>query len=316
MPNFPKPKFAFQYTVANEIQNLRAHKVARAIPNKSASTLLVATWNIANFGTQERRDQDKRLIAEILSWFDIIAIQEVKDNFGDLMDVQQMMGAGYRVLMSDIAGNDERLAFLYDQNKVVLQEKVGEIAIPPKDLPKIKLPGITKKFDGFDRTPYLAAWQAGALSFLLVNVHLFFGSDAKKDVQRRALETFAVARWADLRINSSFVFTRDMIVLGDFNMPKAEPGDPIFTALTKRGLHLAPHTAKIGSTTASDNEYDQIAFLPSETQADFTGQKGVFDYDKVIFPALWGTGNNKKNFNAYLRYYMSDHRPMWMEFRI
>lgn len=37
--------------------------------------------------------------------------------------------------------------------------------------------------------------QVGQTSFVFVNVHLFFGSDkAKKDMDRRSLETFAVAR--------------------------------------------------------------------------------------------------------------------------
>jgi endonuclease/exonuclease/phosphatase family metal-dependent hydrolase len=315
MPDFPKPAFPFQYTVSDEIGHLRQHKVARGIPAKSPSTLLLATWNIANFGTQDRRDQDKQLLAEILSWFDIIAVQEVKDNFGDLMDVQHILGPSYRVLMSDTAGNDERLAFLYDQNKVVLQEKVGEISIPQSDLQFIKLPGNSAVFKAFDRTPYLAAWQAGTFSFLLVNVHLFFGSASPANVDRRALETYAVARWADLRIHSPFVFTRDMIVLGDFNMPKAVEGNPIFDALTRKTLEIPAHTSIVGSSIASDNQYDQIAFIPEETQAQYTGLIGVFDYDDVIFPELWAQ-QTQENFNAYLRYYISDHRPMWMQFAI
>lgn len=321
MPDFPKPKFRFQYSVAAEAQTLRQHKQTRGVPDKTQNTVLVATWNIANLGTQDRRDQDHRLIAEILSWFDVVAIQEVKDDFSHLFDIQHHLGPGFRVLMSDVAGNNERIAFVYDRTKVTLLEKVGEIAFPPGDLSKVKIKGIKKTFEGFDRTPYLAAFQAGKLSFLLVNVHLYFGkqntkAEKKASLERRALETFAVARWADLRAKSPYAFTRDIIALGDFNMPKAQPGDPIFNALTSKGLELPPHTSKIGSAIASDNEYDQVAFFPGATAQDFTGQKGIFDYDKVIFPALWGTGNNVKNFNAYLRYYISDHRPMWVEFRI
>jgi hypothetical protein len=28
---------------------------------------------------------------------------------------------------------------------------------------------------------------------------------------------------------------------------------------------------------------------------------------------LWQGGANRKNFLAYLRYYLSDHRPMWVQ---
>ena len=57
---------------------------------------------------------------------------------------------------------------------------------------------------------------------------------------------------------------------------------------------------------------DQIVFLPGETKNCFTGRKGVFDYDTVIFKELWEE-RGKGDFNKYLRYYMSDHRPMWMQ---
>ncbi|HEV2070903.1 MAG TPA: hypothetical protein VGR26_14015, partial [Acidimicrobiales bacterium] len=56
----------------------------------------------------------------------------------------------------------------------------------------------------------------------------------------RRLETYAVARWADLRRRSRHAVTTDVVALGDFNLPKAEPGDPVFEALTSRGLHLPP----------------------------------------------------------------------------
>lgn len=314
MPPFPRPKFQYAVNVSAEEARLRAHKQTRGVPAKVQDRLLIATWNIANFGEQLREDPHHRLIAEILSWFDLIAIQEVKENFGPLDDVVHTLGAQRKYVMSDIAGNKERVAFVYDSQKVRLLEKIGEIALPPADLKNIKLSGVKQKFAGFDRNPYLATFQAGKLSFLLVNVHLFFGSDTKKaDIERRALETLAVARWAQQREKSKFSFTRDIVALGDFNMPKVAPSDPIFRALTSRGLHLPDHTSEVGSNLTSDKHYDQIAFFPGATQADFTGKHGVFDFDAVVFPDLWQ--RSQTDFNTYVKYYLSDHRPMWMEFK-
>jgi hypothetical protein len=54
---------------------------------------------------------------------------------------------------------------------------------------------------------------------------------------------------------SSNCYCKDIIALGDFNLPKTLPGDPIFEALTKRGLHLPQHTSEVGSSIASDNHY-------------------------------------------------------------
>ncbi|CAG0941694.1 hypothetical protein ANRL1_00643 [Anaerolineae bacterium] len=316
MPVFPKPGFAFEYDVPAEIARLRQHKQKRAIPKREPGKVLAATWNIANFGAQHRRDQDRSIMAEIIGWFDIVAIQECRGNFGDLFDVHHKLPKSYRVIMSDVAGNDERMAFIYDSKKLTLLEEIGEIAFPPSRFKTIKLPGINLSFDGFDRSPYLAAFAARNVSLMFVNVHLFYGNNKSPSIARRSLETFAVAKWADLRQKSSSAFTRDLVALGDFNMPKCEPGDPIFKALTRLGLELPEHSTQIASSISSDANYDQIAFLPQTTQQRFTGLKGVFDYDTVIFPDLWQNGTNQKNFRTYLRYYLSDHRPMWVQLSV
>ncbi|MDJ0947652.1 MAG: endonuclease/exonuclease/phosphatase family protein [Alphaproteobacteria bacterium] len=316
MVAFAKPGFSFSYVTAQEISALQSHRTARGIPNKQTNRLLVATWNIANFGVQERRDSDHALIAEMLGWFDLAALQEVGDNVTGLKSVLAKLPPSYRTLFSDRAGNNERMAFVYDSSKVTLLEKVGEVAVPPASHRYITLPGIEQKYRGFDRNPYLAAFQAGGFRFLLVNVHLYFGSDSTRDKNRRRLETYAVARWADLRRKSGQRYVDDIIVLGDFNLPKAVPGDGVYEALTKRGLHLPAHTSQVGSAIASDNHYDQIAFFPGNTQADYV-DGGVFDFDAVVFSALWNDPQRSKaDFIAYARYYLSDHRPLWAEFQI
>lgn len=314
MPPFPKPKFTYDYTPGPQVAALRGHKTARGIPPRSATTLLLATWNLANFGQQERRDKDKQLFAEILTWFDLVAVQEVKENFGDLFDTVRLMGAGYRVLISDLAGNDERMAFVYDSTKISLLENIGHIVIPPAAFRFIKLPGVPGTFTGFDRNPYLGTFQAKLFTIQLACVHLFYGSEQPADLARRTLETFAVARWADLRQKSDLSFTRNVIALGDFNLPKTAPSDPIYKALTAKGLELPLHSSMVGSNLAGDNHYDQVAIVPGEARTALTGVQGVFDFDQVVFHDLWLS--SPKNFNAYVKYYLSDHRPVWVQFAI
>ncbi|HEX9991006.1 MAG TPA: endonuclease/exonuclease/phosphatase family protein [Chloroflexia bacterium] len=316
MPPLPKPKFNYDYDVAAQIDALRHYRdtePGRAIPPKATDRILLATWNVANLGVQERTDKDYQLLGEIMSWFDIIAVEEVNDNLIGLRSICSHMPATYRVLVSDASGNNERLAFLYDTTKATLLEKVGEIAYSPTGARNVKLPGITQQFNGFDRNPYFAAFEAGTFKFLLAAVHLFYGSESSIDKNRRSLETYAVARWADLRRKSQYAYTRNIVPLGDFNLPKTQPGDQIFDALTKRGLMLPGHTSQIGSSIASDNHYDQIAFFPGDTEDHFTGNTGVFDYDGIIFHTLYQA--NQKDFLIYCRYHISDHRPMWIEFK-
>ena len=320
MPSFPKPSFTYNYQVDIEINNLKNYKntaPGRAIPSKSSNRLLIATWNIANLGLQDRKDNDYQLIAEMISWFDMVALQEVNDNLIGLRSIMQNLPSSFKVIFSDKAGNNERLAFLYDttSDKVTPLEKFGEIAVPPKDHKAIRIPDIQQKFTGFDRNPFIVSFKAGHLRFLLVNVHLYYGEDSKKDRERRALEAYATSRWADLRQRSKNAYVRDIIVLGDFNLPKVEPGDLIYSALRKRGLRRPLHSTRIYSNLSNDKEYDQIMFFPGHTKQNFTGNMGIFDFDGALFPDLWQT-RTEKQFRSFLRYYISDHRILWAEFKI
>jgi hypothetical protein len=321
VPPFPKPAFTYSYRVDSQLEALRRYrdtKPGRAVPRKTPDRLLLGTWNIANLGLHERRDSDHRLLAEILSWFDLCAVQEVNDDLSGLRGIQAELPGHYRVLFSDAAGNAERLAYLYDSRKITLGEKVGEVAVPPSHVRHIRLPDSAQRFDGFDRNPYLALFRAGSLEILPVNVHLYFGSESAIAVNRRKLETLALARWADLRRRSPNALSRHIVPLGDFNLPKPKRGAtdrPVYDELAARGLHLPGHSTEIGSSIASDNRYDQIAFFPGETEERFTGKLGVFDFDGAVFSSLYRS-RGLSDLLAYLRYYLSDHRPMWAEFAI
>jgi endonuclease/exonuclease/phosphatase family metal-dependent hydrolase len=325
VPPFPRPQFDYEYDVEGQIAALRhyeATKPGRKVPARSPDRLLLATWNVANLGhpQQVRRERDYRLIAELVGWFDIVALQEVNDNLIGLRSVQRLLPPSYRVLFSDRAGNQERLAFVYDSNKVQALEKVGEIAIPPSESRSIRLPTVNQTFSGFDRTPFLAAFQAGALTFLLVNVHLYFGSvssaSSKRSMNRRSLEAYAVGRWADLRRRSPNAFTRNIVALGDFNIPMAEPGDPIYDALTRRGLRVPRHSTAIGSSIRADRHYDQVAFFPpGDTEQALVTAAAVFDFDGALFRTLW-RNRGPDAFFEYSRYYISDHRILWAELQL
>ncbi len=316
MPPFPKPRFEYSYELAHELAALKSYrreKPGRRIPAKAKDRLLVGTWNVANLGVQDRLDSDYALIAEVMSWFDLVAVQEVNDDLRGIEAIHDHLPSRYDLLFSDASGNRERQAFLYDGRKVKRLREVGRVAIPPSQLPKIARAGVTTPFSGFDRGPYLASFEAGAFRFALLNVHLFFGSEKPADLERRTLETFAVAWWADKTHRDARSYVVDIVPLGDFNLPKATPGDRIFDALVALGLETPPHSSQIGSAIASDNQYDQVAFFPGPTKDRFTGACNVFDFDGALFQDLWAA-RTPTQFRDYVRYHISDHRPLWAEF--
>lgn len=312
MPAFPKPKFVYNFNTNDEIQNLKAHKSKRKIPDKASDKLLIASWNVANLGLQIRWLEHYQLLAELISWFDLIAIQEVNDNLTGLRAIEAELPSYYSLVFSDKAGNNERSAFIYDNRIIKQLELVGEIGVAPKDHKYIKLKGVTQKFKGFDRNPYLCSFQWNNQILILVTVHSFSGGNNKTDLERRALEAYAIGRYADLRNKSKNAFSKNIIALGDFNIPKVEKGDVVYDALLKRGLKLPKHSTKVYSNILNDKMYDQMAFLPS-IKSKIESQ-GVFDFDGALFPDLWAN-ETKANFMAYLRYYISDHRPLWMQLK-
>ena len=316
MPPFPKPRFRFDYDPAVEIEALRqyfADDPRRAVPAKRADRVLLATWNIANLGIQQRRDEDHRLLAEIISWFDIVAVQEVHTNLEGLHGIAAHLPSSYRALYSDSGGNDERLAFLYDGDKLPLSDEIGVVAPSPNDYRAITLPGVASPFNGFDRTPYLATFALGDFMFSLVTAHLYFGSDREQaDIDRRSLEAAAVAWWTNRRHRNKYAPTKDVLALGDMNLPKLDKSDPIYRALTRKGLRPPDHSTIIGSNLNSDMHYDQIMFFPGDTAANFTGAGGVVDFDGAVFRSLWNE-DDVGRFQSYVRYYLSDHRPYWAE---
>ncbi len=309
MVSFEKPRFTFNFDFDSEIEILKMHKGIRQIPTKSNDTLLIATWNIANLGLHKRTEDHYRLIAEVLSWFDIIAIQEVYDDLTGLYNLESFIGSEYQLIFNDKGGNDERAAFFYDSQKVSQNQMTGELAIPPKDHKHIKLSGVNSTFTGFDRNPFISSFTFKNETLILVNTHLYYGSTHWTHMHRRSLEAYAIGRYVDLRRDDKHSISPNIIALGDFNIPKAKKGDPIYNALTKRGLSLPDHSTRQGSNLKSDKQYDQIAFVPKLKNK--IKAEGVFDYDTPLFPNLWT--KSETQFHKYCRYYISDHRPLWME---
>lgn len=89
--------------IQQELDTLRLTLNQEIPPKRLEQNLLIATWNIRAFGNITRKwvsepaDSPKRdlhatrCIAEIISHFDVIAVQEVKDNIRGLRDVMHLL---------------------------------------------------------------------------------------------------------------------------------------------------------------------------------------------------------------------------------
>lgn len=291
----------------------------RHIPSVGqAGQVLMASWNVANLGLHRRRAADYQVIAEMISWFELIALQEVADKLDDIEQVLAVLPDYFALLFSDRAGNNERAAYIYDTRRVTLGPKIGEVAIVDNDRRYIRLPGVETAFEGFNRNPYIGSFIVEDTRLLLANCHLLYGSQRNAaervtSIERRQLEAYAIARWCDLRRDSVNAWTKNIFAIGDFNLPRATKGDVIFDALTRRGLRLAPHTTRVPTNVSNTADYDQIAVTPGLLSR--ITDIGVFDFDGSIFPEIYDR-QTPGYWRTCTKYYISDHRPLWLQFEL
>lgn len=314
MPPFPMPP-PHHYVVDEQIRLLRAHRRARGIPERRDDGLLLASWNIANLGVQERGDADYALIAEMLSWFDVIAIQEVNENLRGLRAILKHLPASWTAIFTDRSGNDERLAYLYRRDRIAHGELLGEVNLLPSERRRVKVKGVPFEFADFNRSPALCSFHVNGFRFTLANVHVYYGSASGPKFQRRLLEVMALAVYAQHRQSDRTRYDGNLMLVGDFNTPKADRGDPIFAALLRAGMvapHELPATRVGGRSMGFEKDYDQLLMFP-DTRMRSKAEKGVFDWDTVIFPELWHDRDRaqQRRFFDYVRYHISDHRLLW-----
>ena len=338
---FKSPKEKHTFNSTKEKAAITRHFTKRRVPKSTNGRLLLASWNIANIGAQDRTLNAKRLIAHILKRFDLIAVQEVNDRFRTFASIVEMMGNNYKYIMSDTAGNAERLAFVYRTDKVIPTNLFGELALRPREYPKrtvkVRWTGANgmqridkfsdHKFVPFDRNPFIGSFSSGKFDFVLANVHLYFGKfqDSKKKEERkkyarRVLEIHALARWAGRRKDKSATYDKDIILIGDMNVPSMDPAESTYKELVNYGWRPADYTTKTGgSNLGNDKTYDQMAFAPTIPSTRIMGL-GVFDFDKAAFKPLWEKLLKKMPkskavglFNRHMKHHISDHRPLWVE---
>jgi len=127
----------------------RRNRLKKQLPQRNVlSSLLMATWNIRELGADEkfgtRLDESLLYIAEIVSHFDLVAMQEVNENLSSLQELMKLLGTWWDYLVTDVtlgpSGNSERIAFIYDSRKVRFDHLAGELVLPEGKKKKVVQP--------------------------------------------------------------------------------------------------------------------------------------------------------------------------------
>ena len=308
-----------QRTIAGLLRLKQA--LDKKLPSKTIDqTLMLASWNIREFGGKKsggRKYEDLFYIAEILSRFDLIAMQEVRDNLDAFDSLMRILGRWWKYLVSDVTfgrqGNSERLAFIYDSRKILFGGLAGEL-VPPAEGKKRPF----KSEFAFARTPYLAGFQAGWFKFTVCTQHAYYG-ESKPDDPQRQKELEAIVELLRKRMKSEDRWANNVILLGDFNIFSTK--DKTFLAIEKGGFEIPAKIKGQYTNAGLDKPFDQIAFLAPDMKRQVEIAKaGVFPFFEYVYRnedrATYLQGKSEPTYRQWRTYKMSDHLPLWVELKV
>lgn len=298
----------------------------QVVPPKQAGNVLVGTWNIRGFdrvttkwrsvsGDSPIRDLSNVLsIAEIIRRFDVMAVQEVRRTAQGFLAMMRALGEDWGYLVTDVtrgaAGNSERLTFVFDRTRIRPSGLACELVVAAEEA------GVGEEVlkGQFARTPYAASFTAGPQQFTLVTLHVLYGERPRD----RVPELREIARWLARWAKEGDQWGVNLLALGDFNIDRKD--DPLYQAFTSTGLRPPDGLNYVPRTIFDDPDpqsapdhahfYDQIAW--------FTGEQGItplslqyenagmFNFAEGLIPATT---------TVQLSWRMSDHFPLWVEFR-
>lgn len=142
---------ALQFTPAdwaNVRTKLSGNDAAYGMPERRASSIVLASWNIRKFGALNNSEGEPsnsegayEFITDFCSRCDIVSVQEVLDNVESIERLRDDLNARvpskpYRLIISDATGRPvdgkglaERMVFIYDTRRVKLSQIVSDVSL-------------------------------------------------------------------------------------------------------------------------------------------------------------------------------------------
>ncbi|MDM0114160.1 endonuclease/exonuclease/phosphatase family protein [Variovorax sp. J22R133] len=318
---------------------------------KTDSNLLLATWNIRDFDSNKfkfgpRLPETFYYLAEIISCFDLVALQEVNRDLAPLDHVMRILGREWDYIVTDTTegpgGNQERMAFVYNKEKVWFRKIAGEVVLPDGQLivspKKVKVDGEsidTEAKQQFARSPFLVAFQSGWFRFSLCTVHIYYGSESGAQLQRRIEEIKRLVKFfADRQddVNKQELDRRgaveNYLLLGDFNV--VSPEHETMKALKSQGFEVPGAIDGAKVRKKGMHFYDQIAVRVKDQRFNVTAG-GIVDMFEDVFrvedletyksrmpdrdpeQGKFAAKTPESLYAKWRTWQMSDHSPLWIE---
>jgi endonuclease/exonuclease/phosphatase family metal-dependent hydrolase len=219
------------------------------------------------------------------------------------------LGPHWAFILTDVvrgsAGNSERLAFVFDTRRVKLSGLACELVLSDED---IRTAGAGELIRQFARTPYAVSFVSSGQTFILVTLHVLWGSVPSE----RVPELEGIARFMRGWAGEIVSWGQNLVALGDFNIDRAD--SDAFRAFTSTGLHPPDALNQVPRTIFASNKgfYDQIAWFDGTDGTplltlEYSGRAGGFDFVPHVYSELT---------RQKLSWKLSDHMPLWCEFEV
>ena len=326
--------------VADRLLRLRAMLGSDITARRQPNSLIIGSWNIRHFdGGRPRLPESFHYIAEIIDHFDICALQEVKDL--DAMErLMDLLGPNWDYFVNDSSGggrgNHERMAFVYNKNKVFFRNLIGELVVPMDALPGGEQVG---------RTPFFASFQAGWFKFTLCSAHIIFEEVDGRPMREDEIRVIAkeLAKRAK-KTDEVHIFLGDMNIdtrasdgmraleeegfevpdIGPTSLTGAKHYDQIaFTGLDDKTHQLEKGVVRFLDAVFTDDERDAYEEVAKAIRKDRRAGESFWEFHREVRAALEEGREIGEAYADWAREYpswrtheMSDHLPIWIELRV
>jgi endonuclease/exonuclease/phosphatase family metal-dependent hydrolase len=300
--------------VAADLRDLRS-RLDAALPSKLLDrNLIIATWRWERFDevtekwladagdhAAARDLRAIRCLAEIVSHFDVLAVQGVMGDARGVGLVMDALGDDWGLMMSGLSREsayNERTAFVFDTRKVVPRGLAGQVVLQDSEAKDAKEGRYLSR--QFFRPPLFAGFRCLDRKFTLAAAHLVYGQS-----EERLAEVRAFVAWLAETSRKGYDWERNFIVLGQLQLMRS--GTPLHDAFTEGGLRIPADLVDV-PTFPADNPKTMASSIawfgegsgPAELDLDYL-RGGVFEFAD-------GLPLNGAN--------LSRHLPVWAEFSV
>jgi len=254
--------------------------ITNAIPNNTQPTesIKLASWNIRILSNDSRDDSELQKIATIIDRYDIVAVQEVRDDevINRLLNI---LPDEWDAIISNKTGRGVKEKYTYFYNSDIIQPLgTSYLFSDPDDL--------------LIREPFIAHFKASNFDFTLTTIHSIFG-DSINDRRAEIMKMDDIIALVDTANGSE----SDIILLGDFNMPADDYSWDMGTY-----HNLIQPTLK--TTITDTSSYDNFWINSGTWNREYNSFYEMYKFDELLF----------SNDDEQASLEVSDHRPISAKF--